>query len=178
MSAPKIVFFQEILIGDLKKQRALSNQAATGGGARDLRIPAAYLPFLKNFFTKKVGAILSTEVHWRDENNKKCANDLELWSPTKARPSELRIAKINSVDAWKINSNEEAQFKADLANHLKWFYILVKTADDKVSANILKASQLEEAENTIKKIIKDRIRENKRGSVRGVYFYKDGKVYP
>ena len=178
MSRPMIVFFQEILEGDLKKQQARSNTTQSGGGARDLRIPSTFATYLHNFFSEELEGKRIATVCWSDENGQPQTTDLELWPPTDARPRELRIATIHNIDAWRIASGDENEFQEDLKNGKKWFYLLVKTDTNSIGANILKYAHLEEAEVTIKLAIKKRIEETTRGSARGVFFYTDGKVYP
>ena len=178
MSRPTIVFFQEILIGDLKKQKAQSNTSQSGGGARDLRIPSGYAPYLHEFFSEEIENKRIAPVRWQDENGQQQTANLELWPPTNARPKELRIATIHNIDAWKITKSDEQEFVNDLESGNKWFYLLVKTNSEIIGASILKSAHLEEAEERIKLAIKKRIEETKKGSVRGIFFYNDGKVYP
>lgn len=95
------VFYQELRQGDLLKHQAESNQAATGGGARDLRISpeAQFRPLFERLFPgrrMKVSkgrnvSILYGPVRWSPTDER----EVEVWPPTDPRPYELRIAQIN-----------------------------------------------------------------------------------
>jgi hypothetical protein len=177
-TAPKLVFFQEILEGDLKKQKAESNEADTGGGARDMRIPKTFETFLLPFFPAAGNSerVNIGTVTWHDGARERNTT-LELWRPTKARPAELRIARIHQVDAWKI-TDEEA-FVEDLSAGKRWFYLLVMTEGGKVVASIMQAAHLDDAEARIKRAIWERVRATASGRAsRGIYDYNSGSVHP
>lgn len=90
----KIVVYKEILPGDLKKFRAASNKSKTGGGARDLRFnPGRKFDsiFRKMFELDEEKGILIGEFHWGEVPN----TQVEVYPPTNARPTEIRITKIH-----------------------------------------------------------------------------------
>lgn len=99
------LFYQELREGDRRKIRAESNDAQTGGGARDLRISpeAAFAPFFDRLLpitvnrqSKPRGAftVRSETIRWNWAGRTEMKT-LALWPPTNARPGELRIAQID-----------------------------------------------------------------------------------
>src|SRR5713101_2504300 len=103
--APDLVFFQEDKPGDVLKHKGRSNiDEAAGGGARDLRMPKQYGPFLDQIFTqagRKAGVKVCT-IHSEGKGGSVGHTKLELWRPTAARPGELRMARIGNVTAWEV----------------------------------------------------------------------------
>lgn len=98
----KLVFWQEILPGDLLKMRAESSPAGTGGGARDLRFPdKRFRPVLEQMFPRlRPGTqVRLGDLVWDDGLGKARSQEIEYWPPTDARPNEGRLAKIHSLDA-------------------------------------------------------------------------------
>lgn len=97
------VYFQELKDGDLRKIQARSNDAPTGGGARDIRMPRERFDDLfrrmfpltalrksnKRTVTARVG-----NVRWQ-VGEKETRLDIEIWPPTDARPSEIRFAQVH-----------------------------------------------------------------------------------
>lgn len=89
----------------MRKLLAESNDAATGGGARDLRFPArAFDPVLRKIFSKDSfgrggQAIRTGDVIYLDSNEKPQSTQLEYWPPTRSRKSESRISKIHDSPA-------------------------------------------------------------------------------
>lgn len=102
---PALVVYKEIVGGDMRKLLADSNDAATGGGARDLRFPAqAFDPVLRRLFKQdSVGprgqAIRTGDILYLDPDGKPQITRLEYWPPTVSRKSESRIAKIHASPA-------------------------------------------------------------------------------
>lgn len=100
-----LVVYKEIVDGDMRKLLAESNDAKTGGGARDLRLPAkAFRPVMHQIFTKDgVGrggkAIKIAEILYLDADDRPHKTQLEYWPPTPSRPSEDRIARIHASPA-------------------------------------------------------------------------------
>lgn len=104
-----LILFRHIETADRRKFEARSNDASSGGGARDLRFrpEAKFMPFFRKMFpqhrtekrtTKGVVEeieILSGEVAW-GEDGKDTAATMEIWPATNARPNEVRIARISS----------------------------------------------------------------------------------
>lgn len=98
------VIFKQIKPGDYRKLAAESNDATTGGGARDFRFPSApFAPVLEIFFPKIVGTsanggnIRRGSLVWSNAllNER---YEVDLHPPTDARPTEARISRINSLE--------------------------------------------------------------------------------
>lgn len=107
-SGVKRVIYKEILDGDRRKFVAQSNDAKSGGGARDLRFsyeafePAfqAIFPEVAMQLRKRRGArselsIFKGNFYWMEEGAIKCV-PASFEPPTDARPTEGRIPQINS----------------------------------------------------------------------------------
>lgn len=104
------VLLMKIEDGDRRKFQAQSNDAQSGGGARDLRFrpESAFWPFFEKLFPNKrmeprisQGVerqieILSGTVLWHvgEEHRHEV---LEVWPSTDARPNEVRIARVSSL---------------------------------------------------------------------------------
>lgn len=178
-TAAVLFYFQEILIGDLKKQKAQSNKASTGGGARDMRIPKGYMAVLGQMF--KTPGSLGThveKVYWHDKAAVRHA-DVELWQPTQARSGECRIAKVHKLDAWKISQLDEADFLSDLARKNRWFYALTLDHSGKLWARIFKQSAVSGMSSAVKTYIMKRISvKNGNEAVRGSIDFTNGGTYP
>lgn len=105
----KRILAREVLDGDVRKFKALSNDSPTGGGARDLRLrPAeAFAKFLARMFpqTRQVsrranvgvqGQVRIGELHWKESpNGEEKRAPIEVWEPTAARKGEMRLAKVH-----------------------------------------------------------------------------------
>lgn len=106
---PRLVVYRELLAGDIRKLLAQSNISKSGGGARDLRLP--YRAFrdvmarmLPNTRTRTshggwTTTILSGPVVHAVNGGDLVPHNLEYWSPTEARPSEGRIARVHGSPA-------------------------------------------------------------------------------
>lgn len=103
------IFFQEIREGDRRKLEARSNDAPSGGGARDLRVPhAAFGPIFRRFFPadkvvqRRRGGLAtnvtlySGRLFWVDQGTERSV-DVTYEPPTDARPSEGRVARIHDI---------------------------------------------------------------------------------
>lgn len=100
------VYFQEITAGDRRKIEGKSNDAQTGGGARDLRFPYVKLRgFFERMFPKTHTAKRDEEeltihhgtVSWVDNAGKSRVSPIEFWPPTNARPAEGRLGRVNQL---------------------------------------------------------------------------------
>lgn len=135
---PILLFFQEVLPGDVRKYCTESADALTGGGARDLRIsPAAtYLPILRRMFSTPTDTpgVTSGELIWATIDGVDASATVELWSPTDARPNELRIARFYDVGGWEI---DEDQYQAERGQGYHWFYVLELGGSGMVTARLL-----------------------------------------
>lgn len=103
------IFFQEILEGDRRKLEAQSNDAPTGGGARDLRVP--HKPFgpifrrmlpdeetqIRRRDNKKVPVTVYVgRLYWVEKGQER-SWPAQYEPPTSARPTEGRIARIHEI---------------------------------------------------------------------------------
>lgn len=102
------VLLQNIEDGDRRKFIAKSNDAASGGGARDLRFRPEneFFPFFRRMFRNKAYKtrnvkgvasqieVLSGTVSWQEPTGEK-STMMEIWPSTDARPNECRIARIS-----------------------------------------------------------------------------------
>jgi hypothetical protein len=96
------ILCHEITEGDIRKINAISNDADTGGGARDLRFSIDFAPCLDRLFPKEVTQgrtpyRVGTFEHIDAKGRRTTCNVMYAFKPTKARPGEVRIAQINKV---------------------------------------------------------------------------------
>ena len=102
---PALVVYKEVVAGDRRKLSATSNDAASGGGARDLRFPSrTFRPVLRRIFAQDAvgrggAAIRTADVVYRDAAGTAQTTRLEYWPPTKSRPTEDRIPRIHRSPA-------------------------------------------------------------------------------
>jgi hypothetical protein len=177
---PVLMFFQEIKPGDVAKQKAASNKAATGGGARDLRIRPAqeFTKILSPMFPlpgSKTG-VSQGNVHWFDKTNSIQSAQVEFWRPTEARPGEARLGRIHAIDAWTV---DEPAYDAAIKAGMKWFYLLVMDADGIVWARLVKEENLPNENKSVRDYIHKRINETfVSHAVRGTMNFQSKKVYP
>ncbi len=96
------VILQRVDEGDKRKARAESNDAASGGGARDLRFNPQdeFLPFLGKVFTgrrtKRQKTVYFGDINWNDGVSDRSA-ELEVWPPYPSRPFECKIGRVSSL---------------------------------------------------------------------------------
>lgn len=177
---PALIFFQEIKPGDVRKQRAESNDATSGGGARDLRIRPAekFTPILANMFPEEGSEedVLQGSVHWLDERDQVQAATIELWRPTEARPGEARIGRIHLIDSWHV---DEAAYNADRGRGLKWFYLLVRDIKGVTWARLLYEENLPNEISEVRRYVTERISQTHQSrAVRGTINFETGEEYP
>lgn len=104
-TSPLLVVYKEIVKADIRKLQATSNDSKTGGGARDLRLPAkTFGPVMRRIFTiDAIGRggrdIKVANVLYLDAEGIKHTTLLEYWPATSARPAEDRIAKVHASPA-------------------------------------------------------------------------------
>ncbi len=113
------ILYKELVEGDLRKLQAKSNDADTGGGARDFRFRSfdTLLPVIKQMFPQTVQEmrrrknqpilvdIFKGRVSWYDANQNVVSKEAYMEPPTSARPGEGRIARIHEYpcfDASKV----------------------------------------------------------------------------
>ncbi|MES2156088.1 MAG: hypothetical protein V4510_13220 [bacterium] len=123
---PTWVFLKEVLEGDVRKTQADSNDAGTGGGARDLRMPKRFGTFLaQNVFKAKPDdkGRITQDVHFVKPDGTVEKVALTLHPPTASRDQEMRIGTIHLFPKWMLNMLEFRQ------KERPWFFVLV--ADDR-----------------------------------------------
>ncbi len=181
MRKPVLLFFQQILPGDVRKQRAKSNDATTGGGARDLRIRPAQLfaPLLLPMFPHPTGqaGVTQNDVFWVNAQGGVESATIELWRPTEARPDETRLARITAIESWIVNQDEYA--KARAAGKV-WFFLLVMDADSRVWARTYEERHWRDpkASAEVRDYFLKRIKATPKGqSVRGFMNFITGETY-
>lgn len=113
------ILYKELVEGDLRKLQAKSNDADTGGGARDFRFRSfdTLLPVIKQMFPQTVKEtrrrnnqsllvdIFKGHFSWYDANQNVVSKEAYMEPPTSARPGEGRIARIHEYpcfDASKV----------------------------------------------------------------------------
>jgi hypothetical protein len=133
-----LVFFKEVKWGDIEKYKRQSSTAGTGGGARDLRISPAdvFRPLLSQVISEPGPAtgVTCGSVHSLVADGKMEETHIELWPPTSARPSEIRIARFYEVPGWAVT---EAQFQSAQQRGEKLFYVLEMDVHGTVTAKVL-----------------------------------------
>ena len=141
---PILLYFQEILPGDVLKYRTQSADATTGGGARDLRISPAgvYRPILERMFPGQPdeNGVVQGSISWSFPSGEGDSKIVELWRPTEARPNELRIGRFYEIGGWDI---DEEQYNAERGEGFRWFYVLEMSQDGSVMARLLQQQHLD-----------------------------------
>lgn len=103
------ILYKELVEGDLRKLQAQSNDADTGGGARDFRFGSykTLLPVIRQMFPRTVkesrkrgGQLVQIDVFqgtfsWRDAKGNSYSEEAYFEPPTDVRPSEGRIARVH-----------------------------------------------------------------------------------
>jgi hypothetical protein len=101
---PLLLVYKELTDSELKKLQAISNVTQSGGGARDLRLPAkTFRPVMNRIFTgtqnKKGKQIRTAKITYRGDDGTLGTTELEYWPPTDARPREDRVARVHASPA-------------------------------------------------------------------------------
>lgn len=108
------ILYKELVEGDLRKLQAKSNDADTGGGARDFRFRSfdTLLPVIKKMFPQTVQEkrsrnkksvqvdIFKGHFSWYDANQNVVKKEAYMEPPTSARPGEGRIARIHEYSCF------------------------------------------------------------------------------
>jgi len=148
-----IVFFKQVMPGDLEKYKTRASTSGTGGGARDLRISQAdlYRPLLSLMLSERSGdeRFTHASVLSKSDGNE-VETQVELWRPTDARPNELRIPRIYSIPGWEIDDDEYAR---NIANNMSMFYVLEMDVHGTVTAKVLTQRQLTQEHDGIATLI-------------------------
>lgn len=178
------IFFQEIREGDRRKLEARSNDAASGGGARDLRVPhAKFGPIFRRLFPNdkvvqrrrggipKNTTLYSGKLYWVEEGaTKEVAVEYE--PPTDARPSEGRIGRIHDIPVLADGVPPEGAGRV--------FLLLVQEDNGKVFPHYVTAAQLADPRwnRDISKAIQSCMLHTAEGAtVRGFVDYSTGERY-
>lgn len=110
------IVFKEIPAGDRRKFVARSNDADTGGGARDLRFrnwdnwndvliclfPTPVPVLRRRGNTQVQVTVYQGCFHWVDPNGIPCSKEVLLEPPTDARPNEGRIAQVHKYGCFQV----------------------------------------------------------------------------
>lgn len=89
----------------MRKLLGQSNDTASGGGARDLRLPwRAFRPVMHRIFTETVELksgrqIRTAKVSYKTSSGTHATTTLEYWPATESRPSEDRVSKVHDSPA-------------------------------------------------------------------------------
>lgn len=178
------IFFQEVRAGDRRKLAAQSNDAQTGGGARDLRVPhEKFGPLFGKMFPNEVRRVRSRggdrrevvcnggPLYWVDEHGEHSI-DVEYEPPTSARPAEGRLTRIHEIPmlAEKVPGAEEG----------RCFLLLVQNGTKKVFHHYVTAAQLDSGgwNLVLQTAINECIKKTPTGrSVRGYYDFVVSESY-
>lgn len=176
---PVLMVFKEIMPGDVRKQAAESADADTGGGARDFRISPAntYSPILLRFFPL---ATADPDMYhgwllWRDAAGVVRRQLAILDLPNLSRNSEIRITRINEIRAWDI---DEPAYTQDIAQNLRWFFVLELDNNGDVFARILKQQDLQYESVLINRHVTNRIANhiNSHHAIKGAIEFATGQL--
>lgn len=175
MKKPKLLFFHDISLGDIKKYERRSNVAQTGGGARDLRFPKSFVDRLAPMFPKQTSrkGVSVGEVYWEDPDGH---TKIRFWRPTDVRPTERRLGKIYKIKPWRVDRREWEQAR-DRGE--PWFYVLTMDSSGRVWARLLKGLEGEKApvRNFIKRRLAQRSPRSKH-HVQGVIDFEREEYFP
>jgi hypothetical protein len=175
-----LLFFKQVMEGDIKKFRAESNLAPTGGGARDLRVSPVELfqPALQQMFSQPGPELSVTQgpVAWRTKTGGVEYTTIELWPPTNARGRELRISKFYDVGGWDVS---EARFAREIKAGNRCFYVLEMDRAGVVWARILWEKDLNKEQAEVVSFVRQQISDTPtRQAVRGVIDLLTGETIP
>lgn len=109
------IIFREILDGDRRKFVAESNDAETGGGARDIRFRSwtklepvfrRMFPHVRQLPRRRDAKSVTEEAyvgtfHWKNSIGKTESKEAILETPTDARPGEARITKVHEYGCFQ-----------------------------------------------------------------------------
>lgn len=163
-----IVFFKQVLPGDIEKYKTSSSTAGSGGGARDLRVSQVELfrPLLSQMISEPSGDQRFTQatVHSRSRGND-VETLVELWRPTAARPNEMRISRIYSIPGWAV---DEAEYEQNNTHGIAMFYVLEMDVHGTLTAKVLTERKLTQEHEGIAELIANlRERDGERFAITG-----------
>lgn len=102
---PTLVVYKEIVEADLLKLLAQSNVTASGGGARDLRLPAStFRQAMHRIFTRPATGtngkpVWEADVLYLDTRGEAKTTVLVYWHSTESRSREDRVARVHASPA-------------------------------------------------------------------------------
>jgi hypothetical protein len=102
---------QRVDDGDKRKAKAESNDAASGGGARDLRFnpQGEFFPFFERMFggrrQKRGKTVCVGTIYWNDGHTEKKA-ELEVWPAYPSRSFECKIGRVSSLEIDSLIKND------------------------------------------------------------------------
>lgn len=144
MSQPQRALFKIVLDGDRRKIDAESNDAPTGGGARDIRFShVLFEPVVTRMFPKVARAqrtkrelldIRVGRLKYYDDDGDEHGMDVEYWPPTDARESEGRIARVPDIPPLQARYFPEGEGAV--------FYLFIQGADGIVTAHFASENSL------------------------------------
>lgn len=176
---PALLFFYEMMPGDVLKYQTKSNKAKSGGGARDLRPRPAdgFARVLRPMFPETVEEGVSKgTIHWVDDEDNDLSTDICLWRPTAARPGEARIATSYKVGKWRVS---EEDYNEAVKNDKKRFYVLLMDRDRVTWAYVMNEEQLEHWNLQVRDYVRERIALTRKGThVAGSINFETGETYP
>lgn len=176
------IFWQEVSEGFRKNLAANSNDAETGGGARDLRLP--YTPFERVFSRllpeavnvqrrrgseeKQDVAARAGNFYWIDDGQE-LQEGVKFEPPTEARPTEGRLTMVNQLKSLEGVPPETAGLV---------LLLLVQEGDGKVFPHYLAIQGLGEGWNSrILREIKACVEGCQPKTVRGFIDFESGESY-
>jgi hypothetical protein len=144
MSQPLRALFKIVLAGDVRKINAESNDAPTGGGARDIRFShRLFEPVVVKMFPKVVGAhgtkraqlaIRVGTLRYYDDKGQSHTKDIEYWPPTDARRGEGRVARVPEIPPLAAKHYPQSQGAV--------FYLLIQGSDGTITAHFASEQSL------------------------------------
>jgi hypothetical protein len=102
---PALLVFKEVMEGDLRKLEGKSNDARTGGGARDLRFPwKAFRAEMHRIFSREATGrggkpIREATITYADADGQSRTTTMAYWPPAKKRHWEDRVACVHASEA-------------------------------------------------------------------------------
>lgn len=162
----KRFIFKELVEGDFRKFIAQSNDADTGGGARDLRFKPqkVFYPFFEKMMAvKNSDGTLDDEFHWNFDGKGK-RTKVKVHPPTNARPNEIRIAQVNRC----------IPDEAVPQNHEHIIFLIVQLSDNSLWPYFVTLSSIKNDDNwdpNVKKVIEKAFNANKKSSITATGFY-------
>jgi hypothetical protein len=144
MSQPQRALFKIVLDGDRRKINAESNDAPTGGGARDIRFShVLFEPVVVKMFPKVERAqgtkrddleIRKGRLKYYDDDGDEHGMDIQYWPPTDARDSEGRIARVPDIPPFQARYFPEDEGAV--------FYLLIQGADGTMTGHFASEDSL------------------------------------